>query len=217
MRELDEGELRTLLASAGSPVQTSRDLVGAAIAAGRRHRRTRLAIAGASAAAGLAVVGVLAAAAAGRSSSSVGPGHPNPSDRSATPDELTPPASGTPRPSGVYGAAGVYGVQHGPLAASLFEVNNAWAGAVGGRWLILYAGGPQDSPGAHVVVGEVLLRGFPLDPHAPDQSPVDLGDVRAPLGTGALTITQADGTILTLEDPQGHVLHFDVTSRNFVP
>lgn len=229
MRELDEGELRTILASAGSRVQTSRDLVGEAIAADRRHRRTRLAIGGAGAAAGLAIVGGLAAtaggllgfndsgAAAGHSSSGVGPGHPKPSDTSATANGVTPPVSVAPRPSGVFGTPGVFGTHEGPFATSLFQVDNAWAGAAGSRWLIVYAGGPKDPSGAHVVVGGVHLSGYPLDPLATDQSPVDLGEVRAPIGTGALTITQANGTVLTLRDAQGHVLHFDVASRKFVP
>jgi hypothetical protein len=221
MRELDESELRTLLASAGSRVQTSRDLVGAAIAADRRHRRTRMAIGGASAAAGLAVAGGLAvtaggvmgsnAPAGGHSNSGVGSSAPKPSDTPATANGITPPTSVAPRPSGIID------IREGPFATSVFQVNNAWAGATGGRWLIVYAGGPKDPSDARLIVGGVYLIAYPLDPLATDQSPTDLGEVRAPVGTGALTITSANGTVLTLTNAQGHLLHFDIASRRFVP
>jgi hypothetical protein len=44
----------------------------------------------------------------------------------------------------------------------------------------------------------------------------DFGSYPAPTPGGALTITAAEGLVLTLQDESGAVLYFDVASRSYL-
>jgi len=110
-------------------------------------------------------------------------------------------------------------MQQAPFPNMIYQVNNAWSGQVSGVWVVVYAGGPRPDPASAMVYpaihGAVDLISLPLDPKAPEQSMTFLGEFPAPPGVGPLTVTSVTGTTLTLSDPSGASVHFDLVSHTF--
>ena len=97
------------------------------------------------------------------------------------------------------------------------RVNNQWYGPVAGVWLGVYAGGPTTPNEGTVAYGAVRLLSVPIDPNAPDPTMTEIGDFAPSPRTGWLTIRSVSGTTMTLTDPTGNVMHFDLVTHSFRP
>ena len=88
-----------------------------------------------------------------------------------------------------------------------YEVRNRWAGILDGKTVVVFAGFKAGQPGA----GAVVVCVATADGTFSSMSPVD-----APAGSGALRITGAQGSILSLTGASGGTLHFDAVAQHFV-
>lgn len=109
--------------------------------------------------------------------------------------------------------AGIISMHQGPFLTSTFTVCNFWQGPVGDAWVLAYSGATLTSNGENALGGIVLYTetinaqgGFDLHP---------LGTFLAPAGTTALTITQADGTLLHVQSASRTNLTFDLVTHQF--
>lgn len=115
-------------------------------------------------------------------------------------------ASPTARASGVtQGGSGSY-------PAGDFEETGSYAGEAGGRWVIIYAGALGDEV-PDKGLGAVHVLTEPLDSESPLR---ELGVVKAPAGTGILTIKDREGDDLLLTAPDGSTQTFDLVSLTFI-
>jgi hypothetical protein len=99
-------------------------------------------------------------------------------------------------------SGGIMDTRQGPFPVSGFQVNNMWAGAVNGGWLLVYAGGLRDPSTGNVTGGGVWLFTEPLDPNTVPDEVADAGTLAASVsaGVGALTVVSVSGTTATLTD-----------------
>jgi hypothetical protein len=115
---------------------------------------------------------------------------------------------------------GIFDQQQSPFPDMIYQVNNAWSGQVSGVWVVVYAGGPRPDPVSAMaypaVHGAVNLVSEPLDPNAPEQQMTFLGEFPAPPGVGPLSATSVTGTTMTLTDPSGVSVHFDLVTHMFL-
>jgi hypothetical protein len=114
---------------------------------------------------------------------------------------------------------GIFDLQQSPSPEIDYQVNNSWSGQVSGVWVVVYAGGPRPDPSSAMdypaIRGGVNLISIPLDPNAPDQTMTFLGEFAAPPWVGPLTVTSVTGTTMTLSDPAGGAVQFDLASHTF--
>jgi len=110
----------------------------------------------------------------------------------------------TPEPTrSVPRLPGISPVERAPINPEEFTPVNQWQGEWAGLWVRVYAGAQAyDSR-----QGEVWV----LVDYASD-----FGSYPAPTPGGALTISAADGLVLTLQDESGARLYFDVASRSYL-
>ena len=155
----------------------------------------------------LLVVALLAGCSGNPSGSGSGAA-PKPSDARAIANGIT----SSPQPARV---GGLSQMREAPFGTSIWRVNDQWYGSVGGAWLQVYAGGPTTPDGAAVAYGAVRVLSLPLDPNAADQTVTDVGDFAPTPHTGALTISAVNGDVLTLRDPSGRIVRFDVATDSF--
>ncbi len=90
-----------------------------------------------------------------------------------------------------------------PINPEEFTPASQWQGEWAGLWVRVYAGARAYDPRQ----GEIWV----LVDYA-----ADFGSYPAPTPGGALTITAADGLVLTLQDESGASLYFDVASRSYL-
>lgn len=110
----------------------------------------------------------------------------------------------TPEPTrSVPRLAGIYSVVDAPINPEEFTPVSQWQGEWAGLWVRVYAGSRTYDPQQ----GEIWV----LVDHT-----ADFGSYPAPTPGGALTITAADGLVLTLRDESGATLYFDVASRSYL-
>jgi hypothetical protein len=131
-----------------------------------------------------------------------------PTDTRAVANGITP----SPQPPRV---GGLFQLREAPFGTSIWRVDNQWYGPVGGVWLQVYAGGPTTPDGAVVAYGAVRLLSEPIDPNASNQTPIAIGDFAPTPHLGALTISAVHGDVLTLTDPSGRSVRFNVVTRRF--
>ena len=136
------------------------------------------------------------------------PVDPKPTDTSAIANGITP----SPQPPRT---GGLFQVRQAPFGTSVWWVNNQWYGPVAGRWLGVYAGGPRTPGGGSVVYGAVRLISWPIDPNAPDQTQAEVGEFAPSPRVGALTIKAVSSTTVTLTDPTGRTVSFDLVTHRF--
>lgn len=110
----------------------------------------------------------------------------------------------TPEPTrSVPRVPGISSVEGAPINPEEFIPVNQWQGEWAGQWVRVFAGRQTYDPQQ----GEIWV----LVDHT-----ADFGSYPAPTPGGALTITAADGLVLTLRDESGAVLYFDVASRSYL-
>jgi hypothetical protein len=110
----------------------------------------------------------------------------------------------TPEPTrDVPRVPGISGVDGAPINPEEFTPVNQWQGEWVGLWVRVYAG----SRAYDRQQGEIWVL---VDRTG------DFGSYPAPTPGGALTITAAEGLVLTLQDESGAVLYFDVASRSYL-
>ncbi len=110
----------------------------------------------------------------------------------------------TPEPTSVRNhLAGINQAGTVPISPDEFTPTNQWQGEWAGQWLRVFAGVHADntSQGVIWVVAD---------------NSADFGSYDAPSRGGALTITAANGLVLTLKDESGAKLYFDVASRQYL-
>ena len=131
-----------------------------------------------------------------------------PTDTSAIANGLTP----SPQPPRI---GGLFQVREAPFGTSIWRVNNQWYGPVAQVWLQVYAGGPTTPDGGRVAYGAVRLLSLPIDPNAPNQNVTDVGDFAPSPRVGSLTIKSVSGDTMTLTDPTGKVIKFNLITHRF--
>jgi hypothetical protein len=131
-----------------------------------------------------------------------------PTDTAALDNGISP-SSQPPR------IGGLFQVHQAPFGTSIWRVDNQWDGPVGQVWLQVYAGGPTTPDGGTVAHGAVRLLSLPSDPNAQIQNETDLGDFAPSPDVGALTIKSVSGDTMTLTDPTGKVIQFNLITDRF--
>ena len=114
-------------------------------------------------------------------------------------------------------------IHESPLNATVFGVNNGWQGpgSIPGQWLVVYAGESMVSQ-----TPAMLVYAEPTDPNAANQYLTFVGMYSDARVTGSLTITSAQGSVLTVDAtsaidrsgvPSGDTTHlvFDATTGAF--
>jgi len=118
----------------------------------------------------------------------------------ADPCEMRP----TPEPTTVRPAtAGISLASSVPISPDDFISTTQWQGEWAGLWVRVYAGAYAGSVDQGVLWIVVDNTG-------------DWGNYDSPMRGGALTVTAAEGLVLTLKDASGAQLYFDVASRQFL-
>lgn len=94
------------------------------------------------------------------------------------------------------GPGGIISQGRPPVSAQAAEVLNHWAGDVNGTWTAVFGGYDPSNPRQGLVVWV-----------QPDTGLVMI--IPAPLEAGALTVIEADGSLILLEDGEGQTWMFD--------
>ena len=125
----------------------------------------------------------------------------------------TPPSPAAPTREPARSGGILNDFHQGPFPGSSFQVNNFWSGPVGGRWLLVYAGGPHPGQdGGPVTQGGLRLFTQPTDPNTGNDL-TEVGQYLLPGAKGPVTITAVHGTTAHLRDEAGHQLTFDLVTH----
>jgi len=127
----------------------------------------------------------------------------------AAPPKVAPAIKGPPaestKPTSTP-ATGILDVQISPFSAHDAIITNRWQGTVGGVFVVVYAGRITQTPDQGLVavsLGEPGQRNFSLQQYP------------TPTKSGAVHITSANGSLLTLVSEKGQMFVFDVGARLF--
>ncbi len=127
----------------------------------------------------------------------------------AAPPKVAPAIKGPPaestKPTSTP-ATGILDVQISPFSAHDAIITNRWQGTVGGVFVVVYAGRITQTPDQGLVavsLGE------------PGQLNFSLQQYPTPTKSGAVHITSANGSLLTLVSEKGQMFVFDVGARLF--
>ena len=124
------------------------------------------------------------------------------------PNPLTPPIelrgmswgpTSTPR-------SGIEDSHEDPVNSEYAMVNKQWSGPLNGSWVRVYSGYYGQQPEQGVVF--VLVN-------APGDKGYSLKEFPIPVKEGEVTITAANGLVLTLVTKEGTTLHFDIKALAF--
>lgn len=108
--------------------------------------------------------------------------------------------------------AGIVDMHQGPFSGSEFAVRNMWQGPVGGRWLLVYAGGRRGSDG-RVTRGGVRVYTEPIDPDdGADLTLLGEYDTKTP---DALAVSAVKGGAASLRTDSGKSLTLSLTTGAF--
>jgi hypothetical protein len=99
--------------------------------------------------------------------------------------------------------AGITGELAAPLSPDDFTLSNAWQDQIGENWVQVFAGALTADPQQGTLWLDVV-------------DTADFVQINAPQPGGALTITAAQGPLLTLSDAAGNTLYFDAAARSFL-
>lgn len=99
--------------------------------------------------------------------------------------------------------AGITGELAAPLSPDDFTLSNAWQDQIGENWVQVFAGALTADPQQGTLWLDVV-------------DTADFVQIDAPQPGGALTITAAQGPLLTLSDAAGNTLYFDAAARSFL-
>jgi hypothetical protein len=122
-------------------------------------------------------------------------------------ERVAKPLTATSRPEPAW-RRGIIDSGQAPFSAHQFIFQNQWQDVVGGKHTNVWAGAAGDDPQQGVVV----VRTTTLDLAQAGSPEVFI----TPSRTGALRITDAQGTVLTLVDSTGATFTFHVESRQLV-
>jgi hypothetical protein len=103
-------------------------------------------------------------------------------------------------------------MHQGPFPGSEFYVANFWQGPVGGRWLLVYAGGVRGGDGS-VTRGGLRVYTEPVDPNVGSDLTY-VGEYSA-ASMSPLRLVGVSGTVAALQDGNSRRLQFDLGSRTF--
>jgi len=98
--------------------------------------------------------------------------------------------------------------------AHSFSGSNAWQAPSGNTWLQVYAGALKSDDGS-TGIGAVALYEVEFDGEGGFNN-TNLGVFAAPIDLGILSIESVVGDIVSLVDPDGVRIQFDLQSRQFV-
>jgi hypothetical protein len=121
-----------------------------------------------------------------------------------------PPPTAQPEPTR---QAGISNVRQGPFSTSIFTVRNFWQGPVGNTWLLAYAGARTNPDGTLGQGGIMLYQ--EISNHAGGFTLQRVGMFLATRPCTALTITAAQGELLTLRSASGASLTFNLQTHQF--
>jgi len=121
-----------------------------------------------------------------------------------------PPPTAQPEPTR---QAGISNVRQGPFSTSIFTVRNFWQGLVGNTWLLAYAGAKTNPDGILGQGGIMLYQ--EISNHTGGFTLQQVGMFLATRPCTALTITAAQGELLTLRSASGTSLIFNLQTHRF--
>lgn len=127
---------------------------------------------------------------------------------SAQTGNQAPPPTAQPEPAH---QAGISNVRQGPFSTSIFTVRNFWQGPVGNTWLLAYAGAKTNPDGTLGQGGIMLYQ--EISNHTGGFTLQQVGMFLATRPCTALTITAAQGELLTLHSASGASLTFNLRTH----
>lgn len=121
------------------------------------------------------------------------------------PNEATVAPRATP-------TAGIYPDRQPFFPPAAFASTNFFQGPVHGQWLLVWAGSTTARSGLPTGAGAVRIYAGNV---ASDSVPSYVGEYTAPSGLGTLRIKGYSGSTLTLTDPAGTLVTFDLATRTY--
>lgn len=131
---------------------------------------------------------------------------PNPADSGLS---NSVPACGAAPSAPPCNPQGISSLHQAPFSQQDFQVSNEYGGTLNGSPVMVYAGAamsPAQGSGNPTVAGggvRVLVGSNPIQQYL------------APSGSGPLTITNVSGSVLTLTDPSGDTLTFNLATDTY--